>query len=133
MIFRRAGQEPLTAPVRDPTGCLGEKKALFRHQSGEPALAVIPRQGSEVTGRIVAEEREMKAVLALRLAVARAGVASQPSQDGNNVLGEFPRAGQTRFQSDLDAGDTVRHPRPDGDDPVADRLHVSLGLDGGQS
>ena len=63
LVFGRADFQPRTAAVRDPTGRLGEKQAVFGRELRKPALAGVTGQRQEVAVRVIAENREMEPVL----------------------------------------------------------------------
>ena len=78
---------------------LEEQQAPLRIEPGEPPRPRVAGHALVVSRRVVAEERQAEAVLAVRLAVTRTRVASGPRQDRHHVLREIPasfRPGEDR-------------------------------------
>ena len=108
---------------------LGEEQALFGNQPRQPALAAVTRQGSKVAGPVVAEEREMKSILAVGLAVASPRVAAQPGENRHDIFGEIPRASRTRLERDPRRGRLTFQGRLDRDDALPHRPEITARLE----
>jgi len=78
--------EKLSARVRHRIHGLQRKKALLRHCDINTPTDHLLREPIVIARRIIAEEREPKAILPHRRAVTAAGVARRAEEDGHHVL-----------------------------------------------
>ncbi len=136
LVLRGAERCPGPADVRHAAGRLGQEEALFGREPRQPALAGVAHHRLVVAGRVVAEQREMEAVLPFQPAVAGAGIAPQTGQDRHDVLAEIPGAGRSRLDRDLRLRRRRRRPGhrgADRHDPGRLRPEIAAGLDRGQA
>ena len=98
-ILRGGRLQPRAAAVGDSPRRLEEQQAPLRIEPGEPPRPRIAGHALVVARRVVAEQRQAEAVLAVRLAMTRTRVAAGPRQDRHHVLREIPasfRPGEDR-------------------------------------
>ena len=75
-VVARAQLEELPALVRHLAGGLLQEEALLGHDAVEASAAEVVGQGEEVVRGVIAAQAQAEAVLAVDVAVARAGVAA---------------------------------------------------------
>ena len=95
-VFWRALLDSKAAPVRDARRRLLQHQALFRRRGEDPPPAPLFEQGQPIGVRIEPEDRQLKAVLSLGLAMTAGRIAAKPAQDGENIVLKMERTRRVR-------------------------------------
>ena len=83
--------QPSPATVRKEVRRLRDQEGKLGIGGKDPPAARLVDEESVILGGLEAEEREAEAVLPVRLPVAAAGVAAEPSEDRDDLIGEADR------------------------------------------
>ena len=107
LVIFGVGFEAAAAGVRDRASGFQQQQTLFGNGEIEAAADDLLREAVVVARRIIAEERQMEAVLADGRAVASTAVAAGAEEDGHDVETKTGRGGLGR----IDLAGVERAPR----------------------
>ena len=93
LIGRCIAGNPSAAAVRNLGGRLSQQQTVRRCRRENTTRPPLPRDGQVIRCRVETENAQLKAVLALRLAVAATGIAPCLVQDGKDLLHKGQWAG----------------------------------------
>ena len=93
--------------MRDRPGRLGQEQARLGPDRRQPTLTQVAGQALVIRLGVVAEQREVEAVLPVPPAVAAAGVAARAGQDRARCPGRSPRDWRATLLTAMSASATT--------------------------